>query len=57
MAEVETQPENCPGPGSELSGKSDACQGCPSREVCKTTPKVDPGKFCFMDLMISIYIS
>lgn len=38
-------PENCPGPGSKTAGESDACQGCPSRDMCKSTPKVDPGKF------------
>ncbi|KAK9272123.1 hypothetical protein L1049_002493 [Liquidambar formosana] len=31
--------EHCPGPQSELAGKSDDCKGCPNQEVCATAPK------------------
>lgn len=41
--ETSEQPHNCPGPESEMAGNSDACQGCPNQQICKTAPKVDPG--------------
>lgn len=33
------EPENCPGPESELAGKSDACQGCANQSICELLPK------------------
>ncbi|CAH1764740.1 11245_t:CDS:2 [Entrophospora sp. SA101] len=38
-------PEHCPGPTTQEAGKASACQGCPNRNICATTPKgPDPGK-------------
>ncbi|CAJ0769372.1 4550_t:CDS:2 [Entrophospora sp. SA101] len=32
-------PEHCPGPTTQEAGKASACQGCPNRNICATTPK------------------
>lgn len=37
-------PEECPGVGTEASGKVDACAGCPNQKICASgeVPPVDP---------------
>lgn len=35
----EAEPEHCPGPESEMAGKSDACNGCANKEICESLPK------------------
>jgi len=34
MSLVEPPPSECPGTGTEESGKADACQGCPNQQIC-----------------------
>ena len=33
--------DSCPGVDSTAAGKSDACQGCPNKEICSTNKKED----------------
>ncbi|CAI4062937.1 hypothetical protein SUVZ_07G1570 [Saccharomyces uvarum] len=33
------EPEHCPGPESEMAGKSDACGGCSNKDICESLPK------------------
>ncbi|XP_023337581.1 cytosolic Fe-S cluster assembly factor nubp1 isoform X2 [Eurytemora carolleeae] len=35
-------PEHCPGTGTELSGKVDACQGCPNQNICASAGPAVP---------------
>jgi len=37
-------PDHCPGTGTELSGKADACEGCPNQKICASAgpAPVDP---------------
>ncbi|CAG8434097.1 5296_t:CDS:2 [Diversispora eburnea] len=35
----ENAPEHCPGPSTEQAGKASACEGCPNKNICATTPK------------------
>ncbi|OMH85230.1 Cytosolic Fe-S cluster assembly factor NBP35 [Zancudomyces culisetae] len=39
----ESRPENanehCPGPESEMAGKSENCEGCPNKQICESAPK------------------
>eukprot|EP00656_Telonema_subtile_P040786 TRINITY_DN45866_c0_g1_i1.p1 TRINITY_DN45866_c0_g1~~TRINITY_DN45866_c0_g1_i1.p1 ORF type:complete len:325 (+),score=90.01 TRINITY_DN45866_c0_g1_i1:144-1118(+) len=35
-------PEHCPGTGSEMAGKSDACNGCPNQAVCASGKAKEP---------------
>ena len=30
----ENVPEECPGTGTEQSGKAAACEGCPNQKIC-----------------------
>jgi len=41
---VAPEPENCPGTGTELSGKASACEGCPNQQICASAgpAPVDP---------------
>jgi len=41
---VSEEPEHCPGTGTELSGKADACEGCPNQKICAAAgpAPVDP---------------
>lgn len=34
MSLVEPPPEECPGTGTEQSGKASACEGCPNQQIC-----------------------
>ncbi|GJJ11072.1 cytosolic Fe-S cluster assembly factor nbp35 [Clathrus columnatus] len=38
----ENAPEHCPGPESELAGKSDACAGCANQEICASSKPKGP---------------
>ncbi|GAV85756.1 ParA domain-containing protein/AAA_31 domain-containing protein [Cephalotus follicularis] len=47
--------EHCPGPQSELAGKSDECAGCPNQEVCATAPKgPDPDLVAIAERMATV---
>merc|ERR1719328_148515 len=37
-------PDHCPGTGTEMSGKADACEGCPNQKICASAgpAPVDP---------------
>jgi len=41
-AEMSDAPENCPGTGTEASGKADACQGCPNQKICADAGPAKP---------------
>ena len=55
----ENIPEQCPGTGTEQSGKAAACEGCPNQQICasagvqrlivrklKLTPAMFQGRAC-----------
>jgi len=44
MSLVEPPPEQCPGTGTEQSGKVSACEGCPNQKICASAgpAQVDP---------------
>jgi len=42
MSEMVEAPEHCPGTGTELSGKVDACQGCPNQKICAAAGPAPP---------------
>ncbi|KAJ0972384.1 hypothetical protein J5N97_020343 [Dioscorea zingiberensis] len=47
--------EHCPGPQSELAGKSDECAGCPNQEVCASAPKgPDPDLVAIAERMATV---
>ncbi|XP_058725028.1 cytosolic Fe-S cluster assembly factor NBP35-like [Vicia villosa] len=47
--------EHCPGPQSDSAGKSDACEGCPSQEICATAPKgPDPDLVAIAERMATV---
>ncbi|XP_047336634.1 cytosolic Fe-S cluster assembly factor NBP35-like [Impatiens glandulifera] len=47
--------EHCPGPESELAGKSDSCEGCPNQQVCATAPKgPDPDLVSIAERMTTV---
>jgi len=41
-AEMSDAPENCPGTGTEESGKAAACQGCPNQKICEAAGPAKP---------------
>ncbi|KAJ6949354.1 hypothetical protein NC651_003376 [Populus alba x Populus x berolinensis] len=47
--------EHCPGPQSDLAGKSDSCQGCPNQQDCATAPKgPDPDLVAIAERMATV---
>lgn len=42
MSGMVEAPEHCPGTGTELSGKVDACQGCPNQKICAAAGPAPP---------------
>lgn len=50
---METEPENCPGVGTENAGKSSACTGCPNQRLCSDSniKWEDPGKALVAEAM------
>ncbi|KAF8587833.1 P-loop containing nucleoside triphosphate hydrolase protein [Ramaria rubella] len=38
----ENAPDHCPGPESELAGKSDACAGCANQDICASSKPAGP---------------
>ena len=42
MAMDENVPEECPGVGTEQSGKASACDGCPNQKICASAGPAPP---------------
>ena len=42
MAMDENVPEECPGVGTEESGKASACDGCPNQKICASAGPAAP---------------
>ena len=42
MAMDENVPEECPGVGTEESGKASACEGCPNQKICASAGPAAP---------------
>jgi len=42
MSLVEPPPEQCPGTGTEQSGKVSACEGCPNQKICASAGPAQP---------------
>ena len=38
----ENVPEECPGVGTEQSGKASACDGCPNQKICASAGPAPP---------------
>ena len=53
---AEEIPENCPGLGTELSGKASACEGCPNQSKCASgeKPAEDPNIQIIADKLSSV---
>ena len=42
IMDQEIVPDQCPGVGTEQSGKADACAGCPNQKICASAGPAPP---------------